>query len=232
VGWSHTNTPFDESTITIVAAKPMNQRNFKKAPSKAQLARARQKELAHREQKEKMLAAAAQLFGSHGFRRTTLDQVAAGVRLTKPRLYFHFKNKQKILEACIERALLQWKTVIAECEGVELEPGGEAVGSVVERYADVAFGDFGLCLMRSNIEYLDIKERDILLGQKADIDVRFDALMAKAVRRRSRSGPDPDFLWLTATILVHGIALLERPVAQKRMALSRAMGAVLAGSGL
>jgi AcrR family transcriptional regulator len=117
--------------------------------------------------------------------------VAADVGLTKPRFYFHFESKQEMLKACIERALCQWKTAIDEIEINRFEPSREAIRSVVERYADVAFGDFGMCLMRGDVEYLDddvedldVKERDMLLRQKADVDVGFKGLIAEALSRQ------------------------------------------------
>jgi len=179
-----------------------------------------------------MLAAAAQLFGSNGFCRTTLDDVAARVGLAKPRLYAHFDSKQEMLKACVKRALCQWETVIHETQTSLLLPDGEAVGSFVEKYADVAFGDFGMCLMRGDVDHLDFEIQDELLRKKAYIDVRFKALIAKAIGRQSQSAIDAEFLWSTAAILVHGIAFLKCSTAEKRNTLSRALDAVLIGSNI
>lgn len=199
---------------------PMNQ-SSKKKPHKSHISPAQQ--IARQEQKEKMLAAAAYLFCHCGFQTTTLDELAARVGLTKPRLFVHFKGKEQILKACVERALHQWRDVIGELKSGQSRSGEKAVGPFIERYAGIAFGDFGMCLMRRELEYLGAKERDMLLRQKADIDADFKILFAAALRGESRSDADPEFLWLMVTVLVQGIALLEHPVPEKLVMVSRAV---------
>jgi AcrR family transcriptional regulator len=73
-------------------------REQRKKPDRIQPAKQQasdQKKADHDRQKEKMLVSAAQLFREKGIAETTLDQIAAGVGLTKPRLYFHFKKGKR-----------------------------------------------------------------------------------------------------------------------------------------
>ena len=203
---------------------PMSQRQSRKPRRPRQITREQQ--IARQDQKENILAAAGQLFSNRGFRRTTLDQVAACVELTKPRLYFHFKNKREILRECIEQALRQWTALISELEADRPSSGEQAVSSIVERYADVAFGRFGMCLMRGDLEYLDAAQREALISRKTNIDDRLKGLIST----RTHSSSDPEFLWLMVAVLVHGIAMSERPVAEKRKTFSKALKIVIAGS--
>jgi AcrR family transcriptional regulator len=182
-------------------------------------------------QKEMMLVAAARLFRERGFAETTQDEIAAGVGLTKPRLYHHFKKgKQEIIKSCVDRALEQWRAAIDQIQNSE--PGEAALRLIVERYADIAFGDFGFCAIFIGVNSLALGERDLLLRQKADVDSRFKSLMAAAIPREILSQADSEFLWLTATSLVHGIGLLKDPPAAKQQILSKALGTVLTGSNI
>jgi AcrR family transcriptional regulator len=53
--------------------------------------------------REKILAAASQLFNRRGVDTTSLDDIAAAIGATKRTLYHHVGDKQTILSACYER---------------------------------------------------------------------------------------------------------------------------------
>ena len=55
------------------------------------------------DQKESILNAAMKHFAARGYRRTTLDEVAAEVGLGTPALYYYFKNKMDLFKAVAER---------------------------------------------------------------------------------------------------------------------------------
>ena len=50
-----------------------------------------------------LLDSAQGLFTEKGFAHTSLDEVAAGARLTKGALYHHFANKQQLFELVLDR---------------------------------------------------------------------------------------------------------------------------------
>lgn len=183
-------------------------------------------------QREKMLVSAAQLFREKGIAETTLDEIAAGVGLTKPRLYYHFEGKREIVKSCIERALCQWKGAINEIRESRPVPNAETLKIIVRRYADVAFQDFGMCVILNGIRSLRSDERGAFWQQKDDVDTGFKSLLANAISREIQSRQDPEFLWLIATSLVHGIALRESPPVDKHEFLSKALVSVLAGSNI
>jgi long-chain acyl-CoA synthetase len=181
-------------------------------------------------QKEKMLISAAQLFSEKGIAETTLDEIAAGVGLTKPRVYFHFKDKREILNTCIDRALCQWKAAIDEIQASGLRPGEAALRAIVERYAEIAFQDFGICMMFNGINSLSSDEREAFSRQKADADTGFKSLFADAIPQEMLSRGDCEFLWLAVMSLVNGIAMMKEPPADRQQILSRALDLMLAGS--
>ena len=186
----------------------------------------------HDRQREKMLVSAAQLFREKGIAETTLDEIAAGLGLTKPKLYFHFEGKREIVKRCIERALCQWSGAIDEIRESRPSPNAETLKIIVRRYADVAFQDFGMCVILNGIRSLRSDERVVFSRQKADVDTGFRSLLANAIPREIQSRQDPEFLWLIATSLVHGIALLKSPPMDKHEFLSKALVIVLAGSNI
>jgi AcrR family transcriptional regulator len=54
-----------------------------------------------RRQIEKILRNARRLFAQHGYDRVSMDRIAAACRLTKPALYYYFKDKRSVLLATL-----------------------------------------------------------------------------------------------------------------------------------
>ncbi|NOZ46279.1 MAG: TetR/AcrR family transcriptional regulator [Chlorobi bacterium] len=53
--------------------------------------------------KEKILDVAQTIFGKFGFKKTTVDEIAAAARKAKSSIYYYFKSKEEIFEAVIEK---------------------------------------------------------------------------------------------------------------------------------
>ncbi len=58
--------------------------------------------------RQRILHAAAQCFAASGFSRTTVEQIATGAGVSKGIVYHHFRAKELILEALLERTLEDW----------------------------------------------------------------------------------------------------------------------------
>jgi len=58
--------------------------------------------------RQRILHAAAQCFAASGFSRTTVEQIATGAGVSKGIVYHHFRAKELILEALLERTLDEW----------------------------------------------------------------------------------------------------------------------------
>lgn len=67
------------------------------------MATTRQRRLPGAERRELILESAARLFGERGYAGTTLDEIAAESRVTKPILYRHFDSKKALYLALLER---------------------------------------------------------------------------------------------------------------------------------
>ena len=56
------------------------------------------------EKRERILQAAEDLFARQGYANTTMDQIVAALGMTKPFIYYYFRNKQEIFETLSWRA--------------------------------------------------------------------------------------------------------------------------------
>lgn len=48
-------------------------------------------------QRARVLATSVEIFGTRGYRATSMNEIAAGVGLSKPTLYHYFRNKEELL---------------------------------------------------------------------------------------------------------------------------------------
>jgi TetR/AcrR family transcriptional regulator len=60
------------------------------------------------EKEERILEAALDVFSAHGFRGSTVDQIAEVAGLSKPNLLYYFRTKEAMHRALIDRVLFTW----------------------------------------------------------------------------------------------------------------------------
>lgn len=63
--------------------------------------------------REIILEAALEVFSVHGFRGSTVDQIASRAAMSKPNLLYYFRRKQDIYHAVLERTLRDWLVPLA-----------------------------------------------------------------------------------------------------------------------
>ncbi len=105
------------------------------------------------DKKQKILQAALSLFAHYGYRKTTLEDVADKVGMTKSNIYFYVKNKRDLYEKSVSHALEQWRDTIA----AEIE----TVGSAGEKFAIAARRSFEYVEEHPELRALLMKHPDI-----------------------------------------------------------------------
>src|SRR6478609_4433911 len=97
--------------------------------------------------REAVLKTAAELFLEKSYGRTSLNDVAERLNITKPALYHYFRNKEEILLECYRLGTgLIGETlneIAAHCGN-----GLEKVEAFIYSYANVMTVNFGRCVMR------------------------------------------------------------------------------------
>lgn len=82
--------------------------------------------------RELILSAALDVFSLHGFRGTTLDQIAEGAGLSKPNLLYYFPSKETIHQTLLARLLDMWLAPLRAMQP-EGEPMDEIMGYVMRK---------------------------------------------------------------------------------------------------
>ena len=69
-----------------------------------------------REKRELILEAALEVFSQHGFRGSTIDQIAEAAGMSKPNLLYYFKSKEAIFVTLIDRLMEAWLAPLREMD--------------------------------------------------------------------------------------------------------------------
>jgi TetR/AcrR family transcriptional regulator, acrAB operon repressor len=64
------------------------------------------------ETREALLAASMTLFARNGFAGTSVDDIASACGITKGAVYWHFKGKEELFDAILERIRARWQEVV------------------------------------------------------------------------------------------------------------------------
>lgn len=66
-----------------------------------------------KDKQQDIFDAALKLFARYGFKKTTVEDVAAEVGMTKSNLYFYVANKRELYEHTVSNALRKWRDSVA-----------------------------------------------------------------------------------------------------------------------
>jgi AcrR family transcriptional regulator len=104
------------------------------APTTARV-RGRPPQAVGAETRERILEAALDLFGAHGYDKTSLREIAERVKVTKAALYYYFPSKQEILAALADRLFDSAETAFDPIERAGFSMGSWriALGTLVDK---------------------------------------------------------------------------------------------------
>jgi len=130
--------------------------------------------------REAVLKTAAELFLEKSYSRTSMNDVADRLNITKPALYHYFDNKEEILLACyrlgvglIEETLNE---IAAHCGN-----GLQKVEAFIHSYANVMTLNFGRCVMRLDEGDLTSDARSEVRSYKRKIDRRLRSFIQEGI---------------------------------------------------
>ncbi len=139
--------------------------------------------------REAVLKTAAELFLEKSYGRTSLNDVAKRLNITKPALYHYFHNKEDILLGCYgwgTKLIEESVSEIAEHDGTGLEK----VEAFIYSYANVMTVNFGRCVMRMDEGDLSPGARTKVRASKRKIDRRLRSFIQEGIEDHSIAACD------------------------------------------
>ena len=76
-----------------------------------------------RKNRTTILSAALEVFSQHGFRGTTLEQIASAAKMSKPNVIYYYARKEDIFVALLNEHIDKWLAPLREIDpqGAPLE---------------------------------------------------------------------------------------------------------------
>ena len=88
------------------------------------------------ERRDAILEAALEVFSAHGFRGSTIDQIADAAGMSKPNLLYYFRSKEDIHSTLLARLLDTWLAPLRELDDIG-DPLTE-IGDYIRRKLEMA----------------------------------------------------------------------------------------------
>jgi AcrR family transcriptional regulator len=152
------------------------------------------------DQRELILAQAAQLFARRGYPATSMNQVAEACNLSKATLYHYYKDKSSLLISIAETHVSKLATLVAEEEASTHTDEGRLrrfIYRIVEEYAGAQDAHR---VLTDDVRFLEEEDRERVLDKEREVVAGF----ARAVSAL-RPGAPSDDLAKPLTMLLFGM---------------------------
>lgn len=150
--------------------------------------------------REQIVEAADRLFYRQGYEHTSFSDIAGVVQISRGNFYFHFKSKDQILDAVIERRLADTRKLLAQWEAEGKHPAdriGCFIDILIANRADIKRYGCPVGTLRAELAKLNhgaqadanklftlfrtwLRKQFELLGRKADADALAMHLLARS----------------------------------------------------
>lgn len=128
-----------------------------------------------------VILAGARLFNDRGFEQTSLDDIAAALKITKRTIYYYVQSKEDILFGCHQMAL-EFLAAVMERSADERLPVVERIGVLVRGYCELVSTEPGASLAMVRGHSLSPERRQALHDGKARVDFQLRALIELGIR--------------------------------------------------
>jgi AcrR family transcriptional regulator len=130
------------------------------------------------DQREMILARAAELFAHRGYPATSMNQVAEACGLSKATLYHYYPDKYSLLVSIAEGHVTRLEDLVAEVEGQGLVPEKrlrELIRRVVVEYAGAQHAHR---VLTEDVKFLEDADRERVLNKERTVVAAFARVVA------------------------------------------------------
>lgn len=160
--------------------------------------------------REAVLRAAASLFCQRGYNATQMSDVAKQLGVTKPTIYYYFKNKEDVLVACFEVGFELIESTLRD-GNIRHKKAADRLREVMRAYAEIMTQDFGKCTVRIPTNDLSESSRKRINLNRRKFDSRIRSLVMEAIEDGSIPPCDPKIAAFTMLGSVNWIAQWHKP---------------------
>lgn len=150
--------------------------------------------------KERIVESAIEIFGKKGFRGASTEAIAEQAGYGQATIFFHFSNKEGLLQACIERVR---DILISDIHRDSL--GGDI--TVLLRAIDQRFSEQKIASFLSRIA-MEVRDNGAILPMYAEMHRYIRSIIASFVERETKvASPDANFAAGMIMSMISGVHL-------------------------
>jgi AcrR family transcriptional regulator len=181
--------------------------------------------------REAVLQTAVRMFLERSYGRTSMNDVATQLNITKPALYHYFRNKEEIL---VEIYRLGTDLIDEMLDAIEAEekPGLDKVADFISGYIRIVAGDFGRAVIRLDDGELSKAGRKVVRERKREIDHRLRAMIEGGIKDGSIAPCDAKIAGFIVAGAIHGMASWYEPSGPMKLEAITAQYARMLTAGL
>ncbi len=181
--------------------------------------------------RDAVLQTAVRMFLERSYGRTSMNDVATQLNITKPALYHYFRNKEEIL---VEIYRLGTDLIDEMLDAIEAEekPGLDKVADFISGYIRIVSGDFGRAVIRLDDGELSRTGRKTVRERKREIDHRLRAMIDGGIGDGSVAPCDAKIAAFIVAGAIHGMASWYEPSGPMKLAAITAQYVRILAAGL
>lgn len=160
--------------------------------------------------REAVLQTAAQLFLEKSYSRTSMNDLAERLNITKPALYHYFHNKEEVLLECYRLGTGMIEEILNDI-AAHCGTGLEKVEAFIYSYANVMTVNFGRCVMRLDEGDLSSEAFAEVRGYKRKIDRRLRTFIQEGIADGSITPCDPKIAAFSIAGALNWICIWYKP---------------------
>jgi TetR/AcrR family transcriptional regulator len=130
--------------------------------------------------REAVLQAAVSAFNRKGFSKTSLDDIAQKLGVTKTALYYYFPTKNALLAACFDRAMQVASASLAAGKQ-EGRNGREKLILMLRHYLETMTGELSECLLLTEEHSFESNERRELIKERDNLERQLRDLVEQGI---------------------------------------------------
>lgn len=140
--------------------------------------------------RQAVLQAGARLFNDHGYEQTSLEDIAAALKITKRTIYYYVQSKEDILFGCHQQGLGVLGETMAQSQNPDL-PVLERIALLIRGYCAWVSSDLGATIAMVREHSLSPERRQALRASKAEVDFQLRSLIKQGVAEGRLRPCDP-----------------------------------------
>jgi AcrR family transcriptional regulator len=187
--------------------KPIDSTSNIREPWKAFQVRHRSMDL----KREAVLLTAAHMFLEHGYQKTSMSLLATRLNVTKPALYYYFRNKEEILVECYRAGIAEIESRLSQSSSEE-GTGLAKLRLYVNAYASAVLSfEFGRCVAMIDDSELSSEGRREVRDLKRRMDLSLRGFVEAGIEDGSIAPCNPKLVSFAVSGAINWIGTWYRP---------------------